>query len=61
MLIEKINNAGKAAGLMVRCKEDIANAIHRGVKFLVYSVDTSLLISAGKEAVASFKSATATF
>ena len=60
-LIAKINNAGKAAGIMVRGKEDIINAIHRGVKFLVYSVDTSLLISAGKEAVASFKNATSTF
>jgi 2-keto-3-deoxy-L-rhamnonate aldolase RhmA len=39
---------------MVRSKEDVTKAIKLGARFLVYSVDTSILGEAAKGAVAAF-------
>jgi len=52
--VARVRSAGKIAGLMVRSKEDVAKAIKLGARFLVYSVDTSILLEAGKDAVAAF-------
>lgn len=52
--ISKVRQAGKAAGLMVRNKDDVSKAIKLGARFLVYSVDTSIILTAAKEAVAAF-------
>ena len=52
--IARVKAAGKIAGVMVRNKEDVAKAIKLGARFLVYSVDTSILLTAAKEAVAAF-------
>lgn len=52
--INSVTSAGKIAGLMVRSKEDVSNAIMLGARFLVYSVDTFILREAAKNAVAAF-------
>ena len=52
--ISKVRSAGKIAGLMVRSKDDVSKAIKLGARFLVYSVDTSILREAAKDAVAAF-------
>lgn len=52
--VARVRSAGKIAGLMVRSKEDVAKATKLGARFLVYSVDTSILLEAGKDAVAAF-------
>lgn len=52
--ITKVRLAGKTAGIMVRNKDDVSNALKLGARFLVYSVDTSILLTAAKEAVAAF-------
>lgn len=53
--IARVRSAGKIAGLMVRSKEDVVKAIKLGARFLVYSVDTSILSEAAREAVSTFK------
>lgn len=53
--IVRVTSAGKTAGLMVRSKEDVAKATKLGARFLVFSVDTSLLHEAAKDAVATFR------
>lgn len=50
--VARVRAAGKVAGLMVRSKEDVTKAIKLGARFLVYSVDTSILREAAKGAVA---------
>lgn len=52
--IIKIRAAGKAAGMMVRNQQDIARALALGANFLVYSVDTSLILGAVTNAVTAF-------
>lgn len=52
--IARVKSAGKIAGLMVRDQEGVAKAIKLGARFLVYSVDTSILLAAAKDAVAAF-------
>jgi 4-hydroxy-2-oxoheptanedioate aldolase len=52
--IAKVRSAGKIAGLMVRTKEDVSKAVKLGARFLVYSVDTSILREAAIGAVATF-------
>lgn len=52
--IARVRSAGKIAGLMVRSKEDVEKAIRMGARFLVYSVDTSILLEASKDVVAAF-------
>ncbi len=52
--IARVRSAGKIAGLMVRSKEDVEKAIRLGARFLVYSVDTSILLEAAKATVAAF-------
>lgn len=49
--VEKIRTAGKAAGLMVRSQADIAKALALGANFLVYGVDTNVVLQAGTTAV----------
>lgn len=52
--IASVRSAGKVAGLMVRSKDDVTNAIKLGARFLVYSVDTSILREAAMDAVSAF-------
>ena len=52
--IIKIRAAGKAAGMMVRNQQDIARALALGANFLVYSVDTSLILGAVTNAITAF-------
>ena len=52
--IARVKSADKIAGLMVRNKVDVTKAIKLGAQFLVYSVDTSILLTAAKDAVAAF-------
>lgn len=52
--IARVRSSGKVAGLMVRSKEDVTNAINAGARFLVYSVDTAILREAAVAAVAAF-------
>lgn len=52
--IASVRSAGKIAGLMVRSKEDVMNSIKLGARFLVYSVDTSILRVAAMDAVSAF-------
>lgn len=54
MAIVQIRAAGKAAGLMVRSQNDIANALSLGANFLVYSVDTFLIRDAVAQVVDAF-------
>ena len=54
LAIRQIRTAGKAAGMMVRSQQDIANALTLGSNFLVYSVDTFLIREAVTRAVVSF-------
>jgi 4-hydroxy-2-oxoheptanedioate aldolase len=53
--IVQIRAAGKAAGMMVRNQRDIAKALALGANFLVYSVDTSLILDVVTCAVRSFR------
>ncbi|MEI7842797.1 MAG: aldolase/citrate lyase family protein [Gallionellaceae bacterium] len=53
--VVKIRAAGKTAGMMVRNKEDVQNAIKLGANFLVYSVDSAILREAAISAVNAFK------
>ena len=52
--ILRVKSAGKIAGLMVRNKDDVARSVILGAQFLVFSVDTSILLTAAKDAVAAF-------
>lgn len=52
--ITRVRSAGKIAGLMVRNRQDVTNAITLGARFLVYSVDTFILREAAQNAVATF-------
>lgn len=52
--IARVRSAGKIAGLMVRSKKDVEKAIRMGAHFLVYSVDTSILLEASKDVVKAF-------
>lgn len=52
--IARVKAAGKAAGLMVRNRQDIADAINFGAHFLVNTVDTYILHEAARNAVTSF-------
>lgn len=56
-LTKKILLAGKHVGLMVRNQQDIENSIEQGVRFLVYSVDTSLIRNAAITVVGEFNQA----
>ena len=47
-LIIKIHKYGKYAGMMVNTQEGIGQAVELGAKFIVYSVDTSLIYSLGE-------------
>ena len=47
-LIIKIHKYGKYAGMMVHTHEGIGQAVELGAKFIVYSVDTSLIYSLGE-------------
>ncbi|MBP2111673.1 HpcH/HpaI aldolase family protein [Paenibacillus silagei] len=49
--VKKIRDAGKAAGMMVRSKEDIQHAYSLGANVLVYGVDSNLIYQSSREAV----------
>jgi 4-hydroxy-2-oxoheptanedioate aldolase len=53
--VRKIRSAGKAAGMMVKNSQDVKNAINLGSNFLVYSVDSFMLLDAATNAVNIFK------
>jgi len=52
--IARVEAAGKTAGLMVRNRQDIADAINLGAHFLVNAVDTFILREAAHNVVTSF-------
>ncbi len=49
--IATIRRSGKAAGMMVRTQAEIETALALGANFLVYSVDTALILDAARSAV----------
>ena len=53
--IARIRASGKTAGIMVRNKDDVTKAVKQGAKFLVYSVDSSILYEAAMGAVEAFR------
>lgn len=52
--IRTIRSSGKAAGMMVRSREEIARALDLGANFLVYSVESSIILESVKAAVSVF-------
>lgn len=53
--IQKIRQAGKAAGMMIRGEDDLEGAISLGANFLVCGVDTFLIQQSTRSVVESFK------
>jgi 4-hydroxy-2-oxoheptanedioate aldolase len=52
--VARVKAAGKTAGIMVRNRQDVTDAIALGAHFLVHAVDTLLVYEAAQHAVRSF-------